>query len=202
MSVMAIVTGIGPAQVNLNPSTSFCCHGESARWHDGLGCEETPRKALTLRSTRPMIATALMVVAAVSTACTTSSPSAPPGEVHPGTIALVWNHSSLGTGRLPAWCHSCGRAELRSPTRLGFMTAGSGSCPSLPTTLDVVDPDTIRMEMAVYDPSGGACTADVSTTTVVVAIDPARIDVTRTLHIQLVDSLGGTPMTLVAPGLR
>jgi len=129
---------------------------------------------------------ALALIVLMSTACTAS---------HPGTIALTWGRP------LPGVNFHGGPAVLVSPTRLAFTTAGSGTCPELPTSLVVLNPTTIRMSVATYVPPGSGCTLDQSTTTVEVAIDPSIIDVSQTLTIQLADKDGKIYATQVAPGL-
>ena len=114
--------------------------------------------------------------------------------VHLGTIALRWH-----LGSLPGVYLNGGRAVLESPTRLAFVSGGSSNCPSLPTSLDVLNPNTIRMDIAPYPPTAGGCVLDLTSFTVEVAIDPSLVDVGHSLNIQLV-SMGGS-YTLVAPGL-
>jgi hypothetical protein len=113
-----------------------------------------------------------------------------------GKIALAWHHGRILGGRL-----ATGRAVLLSPTRLAFWTAGSGSCPWLPTNLDIVGSDEVRMDLAVYNPDKGPCSTDFSTTTVVVTVDPARVDVRHDLSIRLVYAPDGAHTVLLAAGL-
>jgi hypothetical protein len=143
-----------------------------------------------------------LVVSIALTACTSSgsSPSgaasspaprpatqtAPPARTLPGTIALAVDNRLL-RGVLPPGS----RAALVSSTRLAMVTAGSGSCPWLPTKLVVVDPTAIQMYLKPYGPSGGACTADLTTTNFEVAVDPAQIDVSHDLTIHVVYSTAG-----------
>jgi hypothetical protein len=55
------------------------------------------------------------------------------------------------------------------------------------------------MQLALYDPRGRPCTADVRSTVVEVAIDPARVHVRRPLTIDLVYPHGHGHVALVAP---
>ena len=99
---------------------------------------------------------------------------------YPRTIALNWRH-----GWMPGFAPPRSGARLLSPTRLAFVTFGSGSCPELPTTLAVLGKATIRLTLAVYAGRDTPCTADDTATTVEVAIDPRRVDVHRDLRIWL-----------------
>jgi hypothetical protein len=75
-------------------------------------------------------------------------------------------------------------------------------CPSLPTGLAVLGVAAIRLDLAEYDPRQRPCTADLTTTTVVVRIDPRRVDVHHDLTIHLAYKAGRGNDTLIAPGLR
>ncbi|HMJ00748.1 MAG TPA: hypothetical protein VK488_13000 [Gaiellaceae bacterium] len=119
-----------------------------------------------------------------------------PGAAHPSTIALAWHHPTKPGVALPR-----GGARFLSSTRLAFVTVGSGSCPALPSTLAVVGRSAIRLELAPYDPGQRPCTADLTTTSVEVAIDPRRVDVHHDLTIQLVYEPGGDRVALSAPAL-
>ena len=119
-----------------------------------------------------------------------------PSEAHDAsTIAVAWGPSTTGI-RLPRT-----GARFVSPKRLAFVSSGSGSCPSLPTRLTVVARDMIRMQLALCDPGGRPCTADLRSTVVEVAIDPARVTVRRPLTIDLVYVHGRRHVTLIAPPL-
>jgi hypothetical protein len=59
----------------------------------------------------------------------------------------------------------------------------------------------IRIQLALYDPGSRPCTADLRSTVVEVAIDPARVAVRRPLTIDLVYARGQRHVTLVAPPL-
>ena len=148
--------------------------------------------------------TALALVVLISTACTASGPpSAIPSSwltagsqpSHQGTIALTWQR-----GGLPGVDLTGGRAVLVSATLLVFPSSGSSNCPSLPTSLQVLNPSAIQMNMADYIPPTGGCFLDLTNYTVEVAIDPALVNVFQSLNIQLVFADGGG-YTLVAPGL-
>jgi hypothetical protein len=92
-------------------------------------------------------------------------------------------------------------ASLLSPTRLAIVTAGSGSCPAVPDKLVVENPDTIRLylTMGTYGPIGNShqmrlvthvsrhtiCTADLTTTPMVIAINPSQINVHHRLAVYL-----------------
>jgi hypothetical protein len=86
-------------------------------------------------------------------------------------------------------------ARFLSPTRLAILTWGSTTCPAVPNRLVVETPDRIRIHLATgswhgrlpvaHLPPGGACTADHSSTVIVIAIDPKRIDVHHRLTIRL-----------------
>jgi hypothetical protein len=85
-------------------------------------------------------------------------------------------------------------AQLVSPTRLSIATRGSGSCPWVPDGLTVLSPDTlaIHLSMGTYrnrklvaHPLPNGCTLDLSTTQMLVGINPSQIDVHRPLTLRL-----------------
>ncbi|HEX4323127.1 MAG TPA: hypothetical protein VHZ77_00690 [Gaiellaceae bacterium] len=107
-------------------------------------------------------------------------------------------------------------ATLLSPTRLAIVTSGSSSCPAVPNRLVVENPDTIRIHLTlgVFRPIGNSgrtrlvthathaiCTADLTTTPMVIAIDPKRVDVHRPLTIRLYYYTSKKPITRTAPAL-
>ena len=108
-----------------------------------------------------------------------------------------------------------GQAQFLSPTRLAIVTWGSGSCPTVPDRVTVVSPDSIRIHLVTgswrtegtrevlvaHLPPEGACTADLRTTQMAVAIDPNRIDVHRRLTIRLYYRDSKKPATVTAPPL-
>jgi hypothetical protein len=115
---------------------------------------------------------------------------------HAGTIALAWTGGETPIP-LPR-----SRARFLSPTRLAFLTWGSGSCPALPTKLTVLGRHAVRLRLSVYNPTHGGCTMDDSTKIVQVAIDPHRIDVHHRLTVQLRYPFSHGHVTrLRAPGL-
>jgi hypothetical protein len=86
-------------------------------------------------------------------------------------------------------------AELLSPTRLGIVTVGSGSCPAVPDMLTLLGPDSLRIHLSlgahrvgklVTHPLPNGCTLDLTTTQMLIAIDPKQIDVHRPLRVKLV----------------
>jgi hypothetical protein len=113
----------------------------------------------------------------------TTTQSTPPAHTLPGTIAIIDRRVKPGWQGAPRH-----RAALISPTRLGMVTMGSGSCPWLPTSLQVVGPSMITMHLRPYR---GPCTMDYRTTYFEVAVDPAQIDVAHPLTINTVYSAGG-----------
>jgi hypothetical protein len=106
-------------------------------------------------------------------------------------------------------------ARLLSPTRLAIVTVGSSSCPAVPDKLVVQSPHTIRIdltegswrpagntqELVPRPPSSGICTTDLTTTPIVVAIDPKQIDVHHRLTVRLYYRAGGRPVVRYAPPL-
>jgi hypothetical protein len=92
-------------------------------------------------------------------------------------------------------------ARFLSPKRLAFRTFGSGSCPSLPTRLKALAPNAVRFDLVAYDPRRLPCTTDLRSTTVEVAVDPSRINVRRSLTIELVYSPGRRHVRAIAPPL-
>ena len=85
-----------------------------------------------------------------------------------------------------------GSVKLVSPTRLGIVTIGSGSCPSVPAKLTVLGRNKISIRLAqggfrngravIYHGSYG-CTLDLGPTRMLLAIDPKLIDVHRPLTV-------------------
>jgi hypothetical protein len=86
-----------------------------------------------------------------------------------------------------------GLAQLLSRKRLRIVTTGSSSCPSVPDELVVLTSHRIRIHLTVgsweggrpaaQPPTGGVCTADLGTTSMLVTIDPKLIDVHRPLTV-------------------
>jgi len=117
-----------------------------------------------------------------------------PVVVHPPLVFAITRTRVTPRGyvrKLPAFV---------SRTRLGIYTWGSGSCPSVPDKLTVLGPHTIRihLHLGTYE-SGklvpgptGVCTADRTTTPMLVAINPSQIDVHRPLTVLGVSSRGIT----------
>jgi hypothetical protein len=79
-----------------------------------------------------------------------------------------------------------GRPGFLSPTRLVLIVAGSSSCPSVPDTRTIQNPDAVSIKL-VSKPIGGStiCTADSAGGPVVIAINPKQIDVHRRLTVSL-----------------
>jgi len=107
-------------------------------------------------------------------------------------------HSPLVTGilRTPGRAVRLGFApQLVSPTRLAITTWGSGSCPAVPDELVVRSPHAIQIHLtfgswtrkgiAAHGPPSGVCTADRTTTHMLVAIDPKKVDVHHSLNVRL-----------------
>lgn len=85
-------------------------------------------------------------------------------------------------------------AVLLSSTRLGIATRGSGSCPWVPDELTVLSPHTITIHLSmgtyrngklVTRPLPNGCTLDLTTTRMLLAIDPTQIDIHRPLSLRL-----------------
>ena len=108
-------------------------------------------------------------------------------------------------------------ARFISPTRLAFLTSGSGSCPSVPYQLIVRSSDSIRvnltmgswrrtghsgrMKLVAQPPKNGACTTDLLISPVAIAIDPTRINIHHTLKVSLYYPLAKHPVVFTAPAL-
>jgi hypothetical protein len=101
-------------------------------------------------------------------------------------------------------------AQFISRTRLGIVTLGSSSCPSVPDELVVQSRHRLRIHLTVgswmdgkivaHPPPGGACTADYGTTPMAVAIDPKLIDVHSPLTVRFFYNSSKEPVVLtVAP---
>lgn len=97
-----------------------------------------------------------------------------------------------------------------SPTRLGIVTVGSGSCPWIPDELTVLGPSRISIRLAMGGFRNGrgviyhgrfGCTLDLGPTRMLLAIDPKLIDVHRPLTVMELHVPGGkTPgVVTVAP---
>jgi hypothetical protein len=86
-------------------------------------------------------------------------------------------------------------ARFLSPTRLAILTWGSTTCPAVPNRLVIETPNKIRIHLTTgswrgklpvgHLPPSKACTADHSSTVIVIPIDPKRIDVHHRLTIRL-----------------
>jgi hypothetical protein len=90
-------------------------------------------------------------------------------------------------------------ARFLSPTRLAVVTVGSGSCPAVPKRLGVQSPDAIRIHLTRDTPPNGACTDDLRTTPVVIAINPKQINVHHRLTVRLYYYGSSHPIVRVAP---
>ena len=86
-------------------------------------------------------------------------------------------------------------AAFTSATTLSLTTWGSGSCPTVPTSLTVVDRTHLYVRTASSARAGSACTADLGPTTSEIAISPDKIDTAGEVHVQVVlDHVGpGAP---------
>ena len=130
-------------------------------------------------------------------------------------------HSTRRSSHVPqvfplGWSALPHGARFFSPTRLGIVTWGSSSCPSVPDRLTVVNRSSIRihlvtgswrrvvgrrMGLLTHPPAGGVCTADWGSMRLAVAIDPNRIDVHRPLTVNLYYRDDTKPTTFTAPAL-
>ncbi len=155
-----------------------------------------------------LIAVAGLVLAGCGSSHTASPAPAP--AVHPHYPVVV--HSPLVLAIPPrSGVKLQERAELLSPTRLGIVTAGSGSCPWVPNALTVLGPHTIRIHLSiggyrntklVTHRQARFCTADLSTTAMRVAIDPKEIDVHRPLTLRLFYDTSSRPDVRTAAPLK
>jgi len=103
--------------------------------------------------------------------------------------------------------------QLVSPTRLGIVTTGSSSCPTVPDELVVLSRHEIQLHLITgwygtdhgmlnaHPPPLLACTADFGPTSMVVAIDPSQIDVYSPLTVRLVYRDSTTPLVRIAAPL-
>jgi len=120
-----------------------------------------------------------------------SPPTSPIAHTHPTVLPI----SPKGMrGLAPA-----GRARFLSPTRLALAgIAGSSNCPSIPVKLIVKSPHAIRVDLAVGSWGRTAagrrvqmphrpriCLADLHPVPVVIAINPAQIDVRHQVKVSL-----------------
>lgn len=108
-------------------------------------------------------------------------------------------------------------ARFISPTRLAFLTSGSGSCPSVPYQLIVQSPDRVRVNLTMgswgrtghpsreklvaHPPKNGACTTDLVIRPVAIAIDPMKINIHRPLKVSLYYPLAKHPTVFTAPAI-
>jgi hypothetical protein len=105
-----------------------------------------------------------------------------------------------------------GGAQFISPTRLGIVTSGSSSCPSVPDELTVLLPRVIQIhlttgswvdgQLVTHAPLNGACTADWGTTPMLVEIDPKEIDVHHRVKVLLFYRNSKKPIVRVAAPLK
>jgi hypothetical protein len=108
-------------------------------------------------------------------------------------------------------------ARLLSPTRLAIVTSGSSSCPAVPDKLVVESRDRIRIHLTegswrrvgsshrtvlvAHRSPNGICTTDLTTTPIVIAINPKQIDVYHRLTIRLYYYGLTQPVTRTVPPL-
>jgi hypothetical protein len=145
----------------------------------------------------------IAVAGAVLTGCggakeTTPAPKHYPFVVHLPPIARAPHRLSADV-------------QFLSRTRLGIVTYGSSSCPSVPDELVVASPHRIRLNLTVGRtegdrlvadaPPGGVCTADYGPTSMVLTIDPTLVDVHRPLTVRLFFSNGRRSIVRVAAPL-
>ena len=104
--------------------------------------------------------------------------------------------------KLPKTLDLSNGAAFLSPIRLAIVSWGSGNCPNVPKRLTVVNPSSIRVRLGVKVPANGICLADLRSIPVVVAIDPRRIDVHRSLTVHLYAGRHAKPILRVAPPLQ
>jgi hypothetical protein len=146
-------------------------------------------------SVRSALIAALLLAAAGG--CTSGSnshqgtaspgPASDRGQTPVKTVTIVAvAHHHLGVGG-PALSSS--RARMLSPTRLAFVTSGSGSCPELPVRVRATGPQ--RLWFGLMPQPAMACTLDESTTTVVVTLNGPQLDLSKPLHVDLKYPPGG-----------
>jgi hypothetical protein len=75
-------------------------------------------------------------------------------------------------------------AAIQPGARLAITLWGSGSCPTLPTSLVVLSPNRVRI-VASDDWRNATCTADLSPTTSVVVLPRPAVDVTSPLTVDV-----------------
>jgi hypothetical protein len=101
--------------------------------------------------------------------------------------------------------------QFLSPTRLGIVTYGSSSCPSVPDELVVLTPHRIRIhlttgswdgqKLVAHAPTGDVCTTDYGPTPMMLTIDPKLIDVHRPLTIRFFYQDSKKPLVRIAAPL-
>jgi hypothetical protein len=123
-------------------------------------------------------------------------------------LAVAVNRSEVAVGSLIS-------DRFLSPTRLLIVTSGSSSCPAVPDKLVVVGPDTIRIHLTegswrrssrrtvlvATPPPNRICSTDLTTTPMVVTVNPKQINVHRPLTIRLYYYGLTKPVIRTAPAL-
>jgi hypothetical protein len=152
--------------------------------------------------------TALLLVLGVPlTGCAGSGGTHPTtGESSKPQVPESGSPLVVAVGRKHAPINLLHGARFHSPTRLAIVTAGSGSCPSVPKRLVVQSPHAIQIYLVVKTPPSGTCLTNLVPTPIVVAIDPKQIDVHHRLAIRLYYPKGTVrkyerPVVLTAPSL-
>ena len=138
---------------------------------------------------------------------TTASPSYP---IAPRPVRLV----ELPRARRAAQMRDARRAaQMRdvrlaghvagfvSPTRLAVMTSGSSNCRTVPSTIAVSAPNSIRLRFKEETPANGICLLNLIYEPVVIAISPTQIDVHRELTIRAYYPRAKRPTVFTAPPL-
>jgi hypothetical protein len=158
----------------------------------------------------PLLALAGIVLAG----CGTSRTSSPPPAQHRGPHYPIIIHEPVVVRPAPRSRQDGSGDSIRfvSPTRLGIVTWGSSSCPSIPDDLTILGPNTIS-----FATGGGhfffgraaslgrsyICTADLSPTRMLVTIDPKLIDAHLPLTVVGWYAMGGrAPRDLTVPPLE
>jgi hypothetical protein len=90
-------------------------------------------------------------------------------------------------------------AVLEPGDQLALTTWGSGSCPTVPVALAVVNRHEVRVTLS--NAYSGNCTTDYSANTSVLQLDPARVDTATDLRVTL-DGIAGLPAVTAHPRVR
>ncbi|MFB2599081.1 hypothetical protein ACEXQE_14915 [Herbiconiux sp. P17] len=147
----------------------------------------------TTMSTRMGVILGAIAVVSACAGCT-SSPPANPTPTSTASSTVTPSPAPSEAGEL--WAQqfvSAGDEKVRWGDDIAphiiLTTYGSGSCPSAPVTLEVVDPETIAVTLA--PPPLGACTADLRPTAFA-AERPESLDLSSTITVLLEGQPYGT----------